>query len=69
MECIHHQTKLLYIVYSIGVFIVIPGFQLLPLEGDKMSMLTHTYPHKLLRKIEVTICNHQADSLLYVFPA
>ena len=34
------------------------------LEGDKVSMLTHTYPHKLLRKIEVTICNHQADSPL-----
>ena len=25
-------------------------------------MLTHTYPHKSLRKIEVTICNHQVDS-------
>ena len=29
--------------------------------GDKVSMLTYTYPHKLLRKIEVAICNHQAD--------
>ena len=37
------------------------------LGGDKVSMLTHTYPHKPLRKIEVTICNHQADSLLYVW--
>ena len=31
-------------------------------------MLTHTYPHKPLRKIEMTICNHQADSKLYVRP-
>ena len=27
-----------------------------PLWGDKVSMLIHIYPHKLLRKIEVTIC-------------
>ena len=40
------------------------------LGGDKVSrpMLTHTYPHKPLRKIKVTICNHQADSPLYVWP-
>ena len=38
------------------------------LRGDKVSMLTHIYPHKPLRKIEVTICNHQADSPLYVWP-
>ena len=41
---------------------------LAPLWGDKLSMLTHIYPHKPLRKIEVTICNHQADSPLYVWP-
>ena len=35
---------------------------------DKVSMLTHTYPHKLLRKIKVTVCNHQADSSFYVWP-
>ena len=28
-------------------------------------MLTYIYPHKPLRKIEVTICNHKADSPLY----
>ena len=39
-----------------------------PLGGDKVSMLTHTYPHKPLRKIKVTMCNHQADSPLYVLP-
>ena len=38
------------------------------LRGDKVSMLTHTYPHKPLRKIKVTICNHQADDPLYVWP-
>ena len=31
------------------------------LRGDKVSMLTHTYPHKLLRKIKVTVCNYQVD--------
>ena len=40
----------------------------LPSGGDKVSMLTHTYEHKPLRNIEVTICNHQADSPLYVWP-
>ena len=39
-----------------------------PLGGDKVSMLTYTYPHKPLRKIKVTICNRQADSPLYVWP-
>ena len=28
------------------------------LGGDKVGMLTHTHPHKPLRKIEVTIWNH-----------
>ena len=37
-----------------------------PLRGDKVSVLTHIYPHKPLRKIKVTTCNHQADSPLYV---
>ena len=40
----------------------------LTLGGDKVSMLTHTYPHKPLMKIKVTICNHQAGSPLYVWP-
>ena len=39
-----------------------------PLRNDKMTMSTHTYLHKPLRKIKVTICNHQADSPLYVRP-
>ena len=43
-------------------------FTLFSLRGDKVSMLTHIYPHKPLRKIEVTICNHQADSPLCVWP-
>ena len=37
-------------------------------RGDKVSMLTHTSEHKFPRNIEVTICNHQADSPLYVWP-
>ena len=36
-------------------------------QGWKVSMLIDTYPHKALRKIKVTICNHQADSQLYVW--
>ena len=39
-----------------------------PFRGDNVSMLIHTYPHKPLRKIKVTICNHQADSPLYLWP-
>ena len=31
-----------------------------------VSMLTHTYPHKPLRKIKVAIYDHQADGPLYV---
>ena len=50
-----------------------------PLGIDKVSMLTHAYlslpppppppptPTRP-RKIEVTICKHQADSLLHVWP-
>ena len=39
-----------------------------PHERDKVSMLIHTYPRKPLMKIEVTTCNHEADSPLYVWP-
>ena len=35
--------------------------------GDEVSMLTHTYPHKPMTKIKVTICNQQAESPLYVW--
>ena len=38
------------------------------LGSDRVSMLTHTYPHKLLRKTKVTICNHEVDSLFYLWP-
>ena len=41
---------------------------LVSLGGDKVSMLTHICPHKPLRKIEVIIRNHQADSPLCVWP-
>ena len=39
-----------------------------PLGGDKVSMLTHTYPCIHRRKTKVAICNHQGDSPLYVWP-
>ena len=39
--------------------------QELPLGVIKLSMLTHTFPHKPRRKSKVIICNHQADSLAH----
>ena len=47
---------------------LIPLQNLPTLGGDKVSMLTHTYPHKLPRKIIVVICNHQAGSLFHLLP-
>ena len=44
------------------------GFNIYPLGTDKVSILAHTYPHKPLKKIKMTICNHQADSPLHVWP-
>ena len=38
------------------------------LGGDKVSILTHTHSHKCLKKIEVAIYNHQADSPFYLWP-
>ena len=37
------------------------------LGGDKVSMLTHAYLLKPLRKIKVAICNHQVDSPFYLW--
>ena len=37
------------------------------LRGYKVSVLTHAYEHKPLRKIAMATCNHQADSPLYVW--
>ena len=52
-----------------GLFQFLP-FQFIPycIPPYKVGMLTHTYPHKPLRKIKVTICNHQADSAVQVWP-
>ena len=36
-------------------------------RSNTVSMLTHTYLLKPLRKIKMTVCNHQADSPLYVW--
>ena len=36
--------------------------------GDTMSMLTHTYSHKPLRKIKIPICHHQVESPVYIRP-
>ena len=53
----------LYHVQSFSVILCVAT-----LEGNKVSILTHTYPHKPLRNIKVTIYNHQADRQLYVWP-
>ena len=37
------------------------------LEGDKLSMLTRTYPHKPTMKFKLAIYSHQADSPFYVW--
>ena len=37
--------------------------------GSKVSMLTNTYPHKPMRKIKVTICNHQVEVSFYLWPS
>ena len=39
------------------------------LSGDKVSMLTHTYPYKLVWKIKMTSCNNQADNSSYMYVA
>ena len=36
--------------------------------ADKVNMLTHTYPHKYMRKIKVVMYNHQAGSPFYLRP-
>ena len=38
------------------------------LRGDKVSMLIHSYSHKPLREIKVSICNHQVDSSYFWWP-
>ena len=40
--------------------------QIIPCHCFIPQSVEHTYPCKPLRKIKVTICNHQADSQLYV---
>ena len=35
--------------------------------GDKVSVLTHTYPHKIQRNIKIAICSHQVDSPIYLW--
>ena len=39
-----------------------------PLRGDKVSMLTHIYPHKPWRNIEVTICKITRLTAHFVWP-
>ena len=61
-----HLAVTFMISRSMLITLVIPYF--CPSGGDKVTMLTHTYSYKPLRKIKVTICNHQVNSPLYVWP-
>ena len=51
---------------SIRTDLCISKLQFDTLGGDKVSVLTHTYSHKPVRQITVTVYNHQADSPLHV---
>ena len=35
--------------------------------AHKVNMLTHTCPHKLMMKLNVAICDHQVESLFYLW--
>ena len=37
-----------------------------PLGDDKVSILTHIFPDKPLRKIKVTICNHHRPTVQFM---
>ena len=41
---------------------------ILLLGGDEVDIVTHTYPHKFLRKIKVAICDHKVDRPFYLWP-
>ena len=46
-----------------------PSKQYISPQGDKVSMLTHIYPHKAQEEDwSDHMQNHQADSPLYVWP-
>ena len=61
--------KILKVCLSVFVYITVSPRSCMyrALRGDKVSMLSHIYPHKPLRKIELAICSPQADSPLYVW--
>ena len=50
------QPSVLVIIFWAIIFLCNPISVCLSPLGDKVSMLTHTYPHKARRKIEVIIC-------------
>ena len=66
-SCHYSRQHTFVYIPAYAIFVCLSS-RLFPSGGDKVSMWTHTYPHKLLRKIKVTICNHQADRSLYVWP-
>ena len=66
MEAFAYAQQLAFI--SISSYLACIPCRKFKFGVDEVSMLTHTYPTHTLRKIKVTICNHQADSPLYVWP-
>ena len=50
------------------ICLVVVTSVLLLLSSGVISEYMYVNPHISLRKIKVTICNHQADSQLYMWP-
>ena len=38
------------------------------LRGNKVNMITHTYPRKPIRQIKVVVHDHRVDSPFYSWP-
>ena len=66
MFFIEHYTICVILEYSKDS--ICPTLPVPCIGGDKVGMLTHTYRHKSLRKITVTMCKHQPDNQFYVWP-
>ena len=59
---------IIILLLSPCTIIIIIIIIIIPLQGDKVSMLTHIYPHKPWRNIEVTICKITRLTAHFVWP-
>ena len=67
-KTLHHQHRSVSCSEASLLYRMFYLLVLLGLRDDKVSTVDHTYPHKLLMKTEVAICNHQVDSPFYLWP-